>query len=88
MMRGERVSSREYVPVKPHVKHDEVSPFNRQIVEAIPFWPESTTTRRVARIVGSTHKVVLGHLSTIQDRFMIFGEGMVLSRLRDDLSNV
>ena len=88
MIGGSRVSSRVYEPMKPHVVHARVSDENLMIAELVPFWPETISTYKIARIMGMTPSKVMCRLSTVQDRYMIFGDGLSVSRLRDDLSNL
>lgn len=88
MIGGNRVSSRISEPMKPHMRRQPISDENLRIVEAIPYWLQSISTYKIAKVVGLKHTTVVNRLCAIQDRYMIFGEGGTLSRFTDDMSNI
>ena len=59
------------------------------IVNAIPYWPSTITTKEIQATTGLTLSKVYSKVHTSCNRFMIFDDGPNrYSRLMDDLSNV
>jgi hypothetical protein len=88
MMQAARVSSREQVPIKASMKKGALTDLNRQIAEAIPYWPVTINQLDLARRFGMTVKKIRYRIDVAQDEYLIFEEDRELSRLKRDFSNV
>ncbi len=60
----------------------------QQMVDAIPFWPKVICPSELAQKLGCKTNTINGYLLTCQERALIFQDGLLLSRLKEDLSNV
>lgn len=88
MCGGYRVTSRETIPMQPHVAHRLVSDRAMAIAQAIPYWPQTVSQSVLARKFGMTRNQLEAKLATFQDAFMVFQDENGFSRLKDDLSNL
>ena len=88
MMQGVRVNSRELVPIQVSKRKKDITDMNRQIAEAIPYWPESIDMLSLAKRFGLTTKRIRYRIDVFQDEFLIFQDGDRFSRLKRDYSNM
>ncbi|WP_320130272.1 hypothetical protein [uncultured Sphaerochaeta sp.] len=86
---GERVSSYEAtvsIPRKARVLKKE----EMKIVNAIPFYPATTSISRIAKEARQTPSMCLLVINSVSicEQFLICSDGKKISRLKGDLSNV
>lgn len=89
---GTRVSSKPF-SIGLAGPHDErrrlpLTPQVQSMVDAIPFWPKAIYPGDLAQQLGCRINTIYGYLPTCQERALIFQDGQLLSRLKEDLSNV
>ena len=86
-LRGERVNSKVYVPMKQALAR-KAQGMNKKIVELIPFWPETIGLPEISKAVGISQSAINARMPGIQEEFLVFQHGTVYSRIKPDFSNL
>lgn len=89
---GNRVSSKtvsgRQIGAHNERRRAQPKPQVQRMIDAIPFWPKAIYPGDLARLLGCRINTIDGYLLACQERALIFQDGQLLSRLREDLSNV
>jgi|GEM_PF-1746057 hypothetical protein len=87
---GTKVSSKELLPFHTQEEPVELTPEDKRVARAIPFYPAEISFNDIIRVTHFSRRIVAMVLNrvTICNHYRICQEGKKYCRLKEDLSNV